>query len=269
VVGADGKRSLVAKSVAAQMYFEKPGVSAAYYGYWEGLGLGHGEFYERHRRSIGVWPTSDGQTVIYLGLPIADFAAFRSDVPGNFFKSLELAGNLAERARSARQVGRFMGSANLANWFRKPYGPGWALAGDTGLLMDPISGQGIGHAFRDAELLSDAIEVGFGQPRKLEQAMGGYEKERNRQSIPMYKMTLEQAAMGPRSCKTDALYRSLQGKPAEIDAFFGMLTGSVPINDYLSLWHMVPLLGARGIAAIALGMMPWRRRALEPAKMQT
>ena len=34
VVGADGLRSLVARSVRAPVYAEKPAVSCAYYGYW-------------------------------------------------------------------------------------------------------------------------------------------------------------------------------------------------------------------------------------------
>ncbi len=166
VIGADGKGSLVAKSVGARTYFEQPVLAAAYYGYWDGLDTRRGELYERHRRTIGVWPTNDGLTVIYLGLPIADFAAFRSDVSGNFFASLDLAGDLAPRVRAARQVGRFMGSANLPNRFRKPFGPGWALVGDAGLVMDPLTGQGIGHAFRDAELLADAIEAGPGRKKR-------------------------------------------------------------------------------------------------------
>jgi flavin-dependent dehydrogenase len=38
-----------------------------------------------------------------------------------------------------------------------PSGLGWALVGDAGLRMDPITGQGIADAFRDAELLADAV----------------------------------------------------------------------------------------------------------------
>jgi 2-polyprenyl-6-methoxyphenol hydroxylase-like FAD-dependent oxidoreductase len=252
VVAAEGKRSMLAKAVGAPTYFEKPVLSAAYYGYWEGLALERGELYERHRRLIGVWPTSDGQTVIYLGLPIADFASFRSDVAASFFQALDLAGDLGARVRGARQVGRFMGSANLPNWFRKPYGPGWALVGDTGLVMDPISGQGIGHAFRDAELLADAIAAGLGGKRNLERAMRTYERERNRHSLPMYKLTTQQAAMGPRTYEQEVLFRSLEGKPAEIEAFFGVLTGTISMSDYLSLSNLLRVLGVRRIATIVL-----------------
>jgi len=118
--------------------------------------------------------------------------------------------------------------------------------------MDPISGQGIGHAFRDAELLADAIAAGLGGKRNLEQAMRAYEKERNRHSLPMYKLTTQQAAMGPRTYEQEVLFRSLQGKPAEIEAFFGVLTGTISMSDYLSLSNLLRVLGVRGIATIVL-----------------
>jgi 2-polyprenyl-6-methoxyphenol hydroxylase-like FAD-dependent oxidoreductase len=252
VVGADGKRSLVARTVCAPTYFEKPVLSAVYYGYWDGLQIKGGELYERHRRCISAWPTNDGQTVIYLGLPIRDFPSFRSDVERNFFAALVFAGDLADQVRAARQVGRFMGSANLPNWFRKPYGRGWVLVGDAGLVMDPITGQGISHALCDAELVADAIEAGLGGKCNLLKAMRGYEKERNRRTLPMYKLTTQQARMDPPSCGKKLLYRSLYGKPGEIESFLGLLNGVVSTTDYLSPSRLLRLLGVRGIATIIL-----------------
>ena len=48
-----------------------------------------------------------------------------------------------------------MGAA-VPNYFRKPYGPGWALVGDAGYIKDPITAQGIGDAFQDAERCASA-----------------------------------------------------------------------------------------------------------------
>ena len=47
------------------------------------------------------------------------------------------------------------------NVFRQAAGPGWALVGDAGLAMDPITGLGMGRALRDAELVSGAIVAGL------------------------------------------------------------------------------------------------------------
>jgi 2-polyprenyl-6-methoxyphenol hydroxylase-like FAD-dependent oxidoreductase len=253
VVGADGKSSLVAKAAGAATTHETPPRSAAYYGYWEDLRLPCAEMYERPGRAIGVWPTSDGLTVIFMALPIAEFPAFREDVPTNFFKTLDLCGDLGDRVRAARQVGRFSGSANLPNRVRKPYGPGWALVGDAGFVMDPITAQGMSQAVRDAELLTHAIVAGSDNQRELQRAMRGYETERNRQGLPMYRLTVEQAALGPRPRELDELYRALQGNRAETDKFFGLISGAVPVKEYLSPPHLLRLLGAAGIARIAAG----------------
>ena len=43
----------------------------------------------------------------------------------------------------------------VPNYFRKPFGPGWALVGDAGYNKDFITAQGIQDAFRDAELCAD------------------------------------------------------------------------------------------------------------------
>jgi 2-polyprenyl-6-methoxyphenol hydroxylase-like FAD-dependent oxidoreductase len=253
VIGADGKHSIVAKSVGASIYFAKPILAAAYYAYWDGLHPKRGELYERPRRTIGVWPTDEGLTVTYIGLPIADLADFRSDVAGSMFKAFNLAGDLGERVRAVKQVGRFLGSGYLPNWFRKPYGQGWALVGDAGFVMDPISGQGMSQAFRDADLLADAVEAGLGGRQKLEHALRAYENERNRQGLPMYKLTTQQAAMAPRKRELDILYRSLQGNQLEIDTFLGLLAGSVPMSEYMMPAHLLRVLGVRGIADIIVG----------------
>ena len=47
VIGADGKRSLVAKTVGAPAYHERPTLSMAYYTYWEDVPFEGGEIYAR------------------------------------------------------------------------------------------------------------------------------------------------------------------------------------------------------------------------------
>ena len=73
---------------------------------------------------------------------------------------------------------RYVGGAGVPNFFRKPYGPGWALVGDAGYHRDPATGQGITDAFRDAELLADALDIGFSRQGPLEAALAAYEQKR-------------------------------------------------------------------------------------------
>ena len=55
----------------------------------------------------------------------------------------------------------------VRGFFRKPYGPGWALVGDAGHEVDPITGHGINDAFLDVELLVEAVNAGFSGRRPL------------------------------------------------------------------------------------------------------
>jgi flavin-dependent dehydrogenase len=86
----------------------------------------------------------------------------RRDPTAHVIAALDKTGGLGERARAAVQAGPTRGTTDLPDVVRAAHGPGWALAGDAGLVMDPITGFGIGHALRDAELLSAAIMSGLG-----------------------------------------------------------------------------------------------------------
>ncbi len=55
-----------------------------------------------------------------------------------------------ERIRDAKREERLVGTS-VPNYFRTPYGPGWALVGDAGYSRDFITAQGITDAFLDAE----------------------------------------------------------------------------------------------------------------------
>jgi 2-polyprenyl-6-methoxyphenol hydroxylase-like FAD-dependent oxidoreductase len=164
VIGADGKHSMVAKSVAAQEYRVRSPRTLAYYTYWSGVAMSGGEIYSRPGMAIGAWPTGDGLTMTYLARPVGEHADFRRDVEGNFLASLDSVG-LGERIKCGERAERYRGTPDLPNFFRTPYGPGWALVGDAGLVMDPITDQGIADAFRDAELLAGAVAAGLGARR--------------------------------------------------------------------------------------------------------
>ena len=142
VIGADGANSRVAEAVSPEQYDEKPVLQAGFYTYFSDLPVGGMETTIRPERGWAALPTNDGLTLVVVGWPYAEHAANRHDVEGNYFKTLELAPDFAERVRGATRVDRFHGSP-VPNFFRKPYGPGWALVGDAGYTKDPITAQGI------------------------------------------------------------------------------------------------------------------------------
>jgi len=192
VIGADGRHSMIAKRVAPRAYNVKPPLTFAYYTYWEGLELERGEMYGRDRRLIGAWPTNDGLTMTYVAGPIDEFHHFRADIEANALRSFDLVGDLGERVRAATRAECWHGTADTANHFRTPFGPGWALVGDAGLAMDPVTAQGISDAFRDAELLADAVATGL-ESGTLDRALGRYQHDRDRAVKPMYDLPASRA----------------------------------------------------------------------------
>src|SRR5713226_5506702 len=101
---------------------------------------------------------------------------------------LEKAPEFEERDRNAKREAKFVGAA-LPNFFRKPFGPGWALVGDAGYNKDPITAQGINDAFRDAERCVAALDESFTGTRPFDEAMSAYQRARDEHVLPMYEFT--------------------------------------------------------------------------------
>ena len=112
VIGADGMRSLVASTVQAPTYNEKPRLLAGYYSYGSGLPMdGRFETYLRPGRGFAAWPTNDDCTVVIGGWPFAEFERNRTDPECHYLAMLDLAPSFAERLAGARRLGRVVGAA--------------------------------------------------------------------------------------------------------------------------------------------------------------
>ncbi|MGZ4617858.1 MAG: NAD(P)/FAD-dependent oxidoreductase [Frankiaceae bacterium] len=265
VVGADGKHSFVARAAGAAQHRMTPPLTAACYTYWEGVPLTGGEMYARERRAIGAWPTNDGLAMTYVALPVREFETARHDTEGAILAALDLAGDLGERVRAGRRAERVRATPDLPNAFRRPYGPGWALVGDAGLVMDPVTGQGIADAFRDAELLSDALEQALSGRTALQAAMSRYERARNRAARPMFDFTTRLARLDPPRPAEQRLFAAIAEQPAQVQRFFGVLTGAVPQRQFFTPGNLVRLVGVRGTARLMLDKARASRRDLAVA----
>ena len=250
VIGADGRHSLVAKAVEAPKYHEQPTLTCGYYAYWADVPVQGGEIYRVGRRMLGAWPTNDGLTMIYVARPAAEFDAFRADVEGGYMATIDLVSHLAERVHAGRRAERIVGSGEMVNYYRKPYGPGWALVGDAGYIKDPITGLGISDAFRDAELLADALDAGFSGRAPMDVALAAYEQKRNDASKPFYDLTLDTARMEPLRVEQVELLRALRRNPAAASQFFGVLTMAIQPAGFFSPQNLFRLIGARGMAKV-------------------
>jgi flavin-dependent dehydrogenase len=235
VVGADGRHSFVARAVAAPAYDDRPGLTCAYYTYWSGVSGGRVELYPRDGRMVmGGATTNDGLTIVIAFWPKDEFHAVRADVERSFRDTLALAPPLAERLAAGERADRFYGIGDLPFYYRKPFGPGWALVGDAGYHKDPITAEGITDAFRDAELLADALDAGLRGERPLDEGLAEYERLRNEASRPLYELTYELAALAPPPPEQQALFASLRDDPEGTSRFFGTIAGTFPVTEFFA-----------------------------------
>jgi 2-polyprenyl-6-methoxyphenol hydroxylase-like FAD-dependent oxidoreductase len=227
VIGADGRYSHVVAAVKPEQYNERPALLASYYTYFSGLPMnGRFETYIRERRGFAAAETHDGLTFVVAGWPYAEFEANKKDVEGNFWKALELAPEFAARVRRAKREENFAGAA-LPNFFRKPYGPGWALVGDAGYLKDPITAQGIKDAFHDAERCSNALDQTWSNGRSFEDAMADYQRARDEHAMPIYDLTCQFASLEPPPPEMQQLFGAIHGNQSAMDGFVQVNAGTL------------------------------------------
>ena len=248
VIGADGQRSLVAKAVDAPVYNAVPSLTCAYYSYWSGVAIDGAEICPRPGRAVIAFPTHDDLVCVFVLCAAAEAAAFRQDIERNYLAALDLVPALAERVRAARRAEPFRGTAHLPNFFRKPYGPGWALVGDAGLHRDPITAQGIADAFRDAELISDALDAALSRGQPVDAALARYQLLRDASAGPIFQMTCELAALAPPPPEKQQLFAALRANQPETDRFIGTIIGTVPIPEFFAPDNIRRIIAAEAAA---------------------
>ena len=196
VVGADGRNSFVARQVHAEEYDVHEGHSAGYYAFFTGFPMDAWEFHLAKRHALFSFPTHDNAVCLAMEAPVDNWDEIRPD-PRAYMQRIadDIAPTYGDRLRSATLTEGWFGMKGRPAFFRKPYGPGWALAGDAGFLKDPILGTGIDDAFRDADLLSNAIARGLRGDEPMESALAAYQQVRDAQSKPLFDVLCEFASM--------------------------------------------------------------------------
>jgi len=244
VIGADGRHSLVAQAAQAPQYHDKPPLLAAYYSYWSGLPM-HGRFetYIRPNRGAAAVETHEGLTVVAAGWPHGEFEANKRDVETHYLQVFELVPEFAARLRAAKRETPIAGAA-LPNFFRKPYGPGWALVGDAGYNKDPITAQGITDAFSDAERLATALDDVFTGTRSFDDALDRYQRTRDEHVLPMYEFTCQLASLAPSPPETQQLFGAIHGHQAAMDAFVRMNAGTISPAEFFAPAHVAEMMAA-------------------------
>jgi flavin-dependent dehydrogenase len=185
-VGADGARSLVARRTGARTLRAGGNAGAVVYGHWRDLPVTGYEWFYRPGATAGYIPTNGGETCVFAGVPAGRFTQeFGGDLRAGYLRVLKEATGGDGRISGAevpRRLRAFPGRPGLA---RQAWGPGWALVGDAGFFLDPLSTHGMTDALRDAYLLARAAAaVQRGTPAG--EAFAEYQRFRDAVSAPMF-----------------------------------------------------------------------------------
>jgi 2-polyprenyl-6-methoxyphenol hydroxylase-like FAD-dependent oxidoreductase len=177
VIGADGRKSSVARMVGAEVTRRGTHASSFVYGYYEGLDLLGYHWLYRPGSAAGSVATHADQCCVFAALPNES-----GQVPRRMMEDFEgvlrcVAPWLADRIARARRCGPLRAFAGRPGHLRRASGPGWALVGDAGFYKEPLTSHGMTAALRDAELLARAVLSG------RETALLDYEAERDALSI--------------------------------------------------------------------------------------
>jgi 2-polyprenyl-6-methoxyphenol hydroxylase-like FAD-dependent oxidoreductase len=142
VIGADGRRSVVATAVGARLRAEATSSCTTIYGYIAGLPNEGYEWFFARGVSGGAIPTTGGEHCVFLSRPPSSAARSGQDAQSTLSSGL------------ARWSPRFAGAPGH---IRDCAGPGWALVGDAGHFKDPVTAHGITDALLDAHRLATAL----------------------------------------------------------------------------------------------------------------
>ncbi len=212
VVGADGRDSLVASAVGAEVLVAGRASSTFVYGYWADLPSDGYEWFYRCGSSAGSIPTNDGLTCAFVGAPPHTMDRLVAvGGPGGAVRSLAGQGPLGPRLEGAERIGSLRRVRGRPAVLRRCSGPGWALVGDAGYWKDPLSTHGMSDALRDAELLARAVLTAPGPGPAQEAALAGYQADRNRLATPMLAVVERLASYAWDLAVVPTLLRTLAG----------------------------------------------------------
>ena len=210
VVGADGRRSTVARLVGArQPHTWNANERACFYAYytdphddWRSIAAQW-----RDGADLGTaFPCDGGLTLVLLMPPLARAPWFDADREGAFDRTVAAIPGLAERLAGCSRVSRIVGGTDLTSYFRHSTGPGWALAGDAGHFKDPITAQGIRDALRFGRLLGEHTAAMLDYPTQLDQILANWEEQRDHECWETYDWTNYVARAEPVGPADVALY---------------------------------------------------------------
>ncbi|MGW4094483.1 NAD(P)/FAD-dependent oxidoreductase [Nocardia sp. NPDC004718] len=235
IVGADGRRSTVARLVgAARPRLSTPSGRDCYFAYWH-----DGATDQRHIAAqwrcgpdLGTaFPCDDGLLLSLVQPPAQPSEPGAGRAERRYQEAIDRLPGLGLRLRDCRRVGRVRAATGLASYFRRSTGPGWALPGDAGHFKDPVTAQGIRDAVRYGRLLGELAAPALDDTAHLDTVLTAWEQLRDRECLGVYQWTNRLArgtAMRPLEIE---LYRKAAGDPVLADRVTEVFSRTVEPKD--------------------------------------
>ncbi len=204
VIGADGRRSTIARKVGAEEYKVVPSPTGVFYSYFAGIapaaaGSDTLQFSSGPSCEVLCAPCDGGLHVVLLVVAASEFSQISSGGTDAYLKRLQDVPAFAARLARARQVERLFPASpvELRGFFRKPFGPGWALVGDAAYHSHPAPANGIADALRGAELLHAAVEKAWSHDMPAEAFLAQYHATRDAENAGPYAYSYRLGAVNP------------------------------------------------------------------------
>jgi len=162
VVGADGRRSTVARLVDAAVQ-QDHAATRVYFQYVTGWTAPDGseprmpEFSLLGDELAYVFPSDHGVACVAISLPVDAWARGSGTREQQYQERLTFHTWIRDRLDRTQPVGGVVAAPPSHSVIREAAGPGWALVGDAGTHQDPWSGYGMDTAARQAVALADNI----------------------------------------------------------------------------------------------------------------
>lgn len=181
VVGADGRDSYLA-GLAGVGEKTRPHGRFAYGAYFEGPPVtpnGASSIWMLDPQWAAAFPTDEG-LVFYAAMMTKDrLPEFRDD-PEAALVSFLAAIPDAPPIGVSRIVSPMTGKLEMPTRVRVPIAPGFALAGDAALAVDPLFGVGCGWALQSAEWLADSVQPALRGREPLSRGLSRYRRRHSR-----------------------------------------------------------------------------------------
>jgi flavin-dependent dehydrogenase len=243
VIGADGRRSLVARTLGLLREHRRLRKFAVR-GYWDGMeGLGErGEMHVGGGGYCGVAPLSGSTANVTFVLDRTDMAAAGRGLEAFYREALRRRWpRLAERLQRAVLTEPPRAIGPLALHARRVSFAGGALVGDSAGFYDPFTGEGVTLALRSAELVAQAASRSL-KHSAAPGVLWEYEHSRRAATADKFKINrlLQRIVAWP--ALANALARRLSRRPDLADQLVGIAGDLVPARSALRAAFLLDLL---------------------------